>query len=357
MCPEAVTEQGAELQQPRPRDPEGIRQMEGLKKAAIFLISLDEDAAARVLAQLSEDEAKALSKEILSLGLVDKSRVARVIREFNKLINLSDFIKAGGADQAFTLLKKSFPADVANQIIRMLSKEQMQLPFDFLKPLEPDTILPFLQKEHPQTIAVILSHLEAQQAADIISHLPAETQSDIVFRIATLENTSPEAIKQVESGLKKHISTLAFEEFQEVGGIKPCSEILNVLDRNVQGEILEKLDELDDSLSDQIKKLMFVFEDIMKVDDKGIQAVLKEVENQTLALALKGSTEEMKDKVLGNMSSRAAESIREEISFLGPVRVTDVQEAQQTIVDIVRRLEEAGEIMIAGRGGEGGMIE
>lgn len=356
MSTSVMTESQVEAQ-PRPRDREGMKIAEGLKKAAIFLISLDEEIAARVLAQLSEDEAKVLSKEILNLGLVDKSRVARVVREFNKLINLSDFIKAGGADHAFKLLKKSFPSDVANQIIRMLSKEQMQMPFDFLKPLEPETILPFLQKEHPQTIAVILSHLEAAQAADIISALPQETQSDIVLRIATLENTSPEAIKQVESGLKKYISTLAFEEFQEVGGVKPCSEILNVLDRTRQGEILEKLEEVDMDLSDQIKKLMFVFEDILKVDDKGIQAVLKEVENRALAMALKGSSEQVQEKILANMSQRAAESIREEISFLGPVRVTDVQEAQQSIVDIVRRLEEAGEIMIAGRGGEGGMIE
>jgi flagellar motor switch protein FliG len=339
------------------RTEERGRQAEGLRKAAILLIALDEDVAAEVLGQLGEEEAKLLSREILNLGLVDKSQVAKVVREFQKLINLSEFIKAGGAEHAFNLLKKSFPPDVANQIIRMLSKDRLDLPFDFLKKLEIETLLPFIQNEHPQTIAVILSHLEPAQAAGILSKLPQESQSDIVRRIAMLDHTSPEAIKHVERGLQKSLSSMAFEEFQEVGGVKSCAEILNVLDRTLQSDILDNLDQDNTDITEEIRKLMFVFEDILRVDDRGVQGVLKEVENKTLALALKGASEALQGKILSNMSSRAADAIREEISFLGPVRVADVQAAQQSIVDIVRRLEDAGEVIIAGRGGEGAMIE
>ena len=191
----------------------------------------------------------------------------------------------------------------------------------------------------------------------MLGRLPPDRQSDIVKRIATIEHTSPEAIKQVELGLKKYMSSLSIEEFQEVGGVKTCAEILNVLDRTVEKSILESLESDDSGLSDEIKKLMFVFEDIANVDDRGIQAILKEVENKQLAFALKSSTPELQEKILSNMSARAAESVKEEMEFLGPVRVSDVQESQQAIVEVARRLEEAGEIVIAGRGGEGELIE
>ena len=334
--------------------------LDGLRKAAVFLVSIDEETAAEIMRQLTDDEAKILSKEIMNLGIVDKGDLSRVLHEFQKLINLSDFIKKGGSAHAFTLLKKSFPADVASQIIRTLSREKMDLPFVFMKNLEAETILPFLQNEHPQTIALVLSYVDPSQAAEILGKLSEDLRSEIVKRIATLDQASPEAVKQVESGMRSYLSTLALEEFQEVGGVKSCAEILNSLDRDSQKGILGNLEEAqegDDDLSGAIKKLMFVFEDVIHVDDRGIQAVLKEVDNRQLAVALKGASKELGDKILGNMSKRAAESIREEISFLGPLKRTDVEASQQAIVDIVRRLEEAGEVSIAGRGGEGEMIE
>ena len=330
---------------------------EGLRKAAIFLVTLEEDVAAEVFKKLSDQEAKILSQEIVRLGFVDNEQIQAVLEEFRELFSISGVIREGGADHAFNLLRKSFPPDTANRIINLLAEEQQPRAFEFLKNAEVESLYPYLQEEHPQTIALVLAHMEPAKAASMLGRLPPDRQSDIVKRVATIEHTSPEAIKQVELGLKKYMSSLSFEEFQEVGGVKTCAEILNVLDRSVEKSILEALESDDPGLSDEIKKLMFVFDDIAGIDDRGIQAILKEVENKQLALGLKSATPELQEKILSNMSTRAAESVKEEIEFLGPVRVSDVQEAQQAIVEIARRLEEAGEIVIAGHGGEGEMIE
>jgi len=330
---------------------------EGLRKAAIFLVTLEEEVAAEVFKRLSDKEAKILSQEIIRLGFVDNAHVEKVLEEFQELCRISSVIREGGADHAFNLLRKSFPPETANRIIKLLAEEQQPHPFEFLKNADVESLFPYLQEEHPQTVALVLSYMEPQQSAAILGRLSPERQGDIVRRIAMIEHTSPEAIKQVEIGLKKYLRSATFEDFQEVGGVKTCAEILNVLDRNVEKTILENLEAEDTELTDKIKKLMFVFDDITNVDERGIQAVLKEVDNKQLALALKSATPELRDKILANMSQRAAAAVKEEIEFLGPVRVADVQEAQQSIVEIVRRLEESGEIIIAGRGGEGELIE
>ncbi len=331
--------------------------LDALRKAAIFLVTLEEDVAAEVFKRLSDREAKILSQEIVRLGFIGNEQIEGVLEEFRKLFRVTGVVREGGTERAANILRRSFPPETANRIIRLLSEDTHSHPFEFLKNAEVESLYPYLQEEHPQTLALVLSYMEPRKAAAVLRRLPPERQSDIVKRIATIEQTSPEAIKQVELGLKKYLSSLSMEEFQEVGGVKTCAEILNVLDRTVERSILENIEDDDSELADHIKKLMFVFEDIAKVDDRGVQAVLKEVDNKQLALALKSASEELKEKIFSNMSQRAAESVKEEIEFLGPVRVSDVQEAQQAIVAIVRRLEEAGELVIAGRGGEGELIE
>lgn len=329
----------------------------GLKKAAMFLVSLDDDTANEVLSKLSRDEAELLSKEIVNLGGVNKPDLSRVLREFQMLINLGDFIEESGSDNALPLLKKSFSSDVADPIMGRSTDELAETPFDFMKNLETETLLPFLQNEHPQTVALVLSYLEPAQAADILGRMAEDLRSQVVKRIASLDQTSLEAVKQVESGLRDYLSSLGLQEYQEVGGVRSCAEILNSLDRDSQKGILDSLYQDQSELSDSIKKLMFVFEDVIHVDDLGIQAALEEVDNRQVALALKSASDALKDKILGSMSPGVAESIREEISCLGPVKRADVEASQQVIVDIVRRLEEEGEVSISGRGGEGEMID
>ena len=330
---------------------------EGLRKAAILLVTLEEEVASEVFKRLSDKEAKILSQEIIRLGFVDNEQLQNVLEEVREFFGISGVAREGGADHAYNLLRKSFPSDTADRIINLLAEDDQQHPFEFLKNAEVESLYPYLQEEHPQTIALVLAHMEPGKAASVLGRLPADSQSDIVKRIATIEHTSPETIKQVESGLKKSMSSLSFGEIQDVSGVKACAEILNVLDRRVEKTVLESLETDDSELSNEIKKLMFVFEDVVGIDDRGIQAILKEVDNNQLALALKTSTPELQEKILSNMSTGESKALKKEMEFLGPVRVSDVQDAQQGIVEIARRLKEAGEVVIAGRGGEGGLIE
>jgi len=214
----------------------------------------------------------------------------------------------------------------------------------------------FLQEEHPQTIALVLSHVPSGMATEILSSLATDRQIEVVSRIANMDQTSPDVIKEVERGLEKRLAGLVSERFERVGGVEAVAEILNMAGRATEKAILEGLEEDDPQLVEEIRRLMFVFEDIIRVNDKGIQSVLKEIENEELALALKTSSDELKNKIFNNMSERAAQLIKEEMEFMGPVRVSDVETAQQKIVDVVRHLEDAGEVIIAGRGGEKELI-
>ncbi|MBN1421129.1 MAG: flagellar motor switch protein FliG [Planctomycetes bacterium] len=336
------------------RDPGAlIGDMDGLRKAAVLLISLDEEAASEVLKHLSDQEAERVTKEIARLGVVEKDTIARTLTEFRDLREAQCFIREGGFDHAIRLIQRSLPEGRASRIVNLLETQEQNVPFSFLRNSESESLFTLLSEEHPQTIALVLSYMEAAKAAEIIARLSPERQYDIIKRIATLEHTSPEAIKHVEAGLKRYLASLAFEEYQEVGGIRTVAEILNVMERATEKAILENLEDERPELADEIKKLMFVFEDILLVDDRGIQNVLKEISNQQLALALKTASPELKDKVFRNMSKRAAELVQEEIQYMGPVRVADVEGAQQAVVDVVRRLEESGEVVITGRGHEG----
>ncbi len=347
---------------PKPTEPaadSGVENFEGIRKAAIFILSLDEDTASEVMKNLDVRDAELIAREIARLGVVDRKTVAQVLQEFSELSKAQEFIRQGGTEQAIKLVHKAFPESTANRLARVIEtqKETQKLhPFAFLKNTEVDSLHTFLQEEHPQTIALVLSYAESAKAAEVLSKFTPERQFDIVKRISHLEHTSPEAIKQVESGLKKYLTSLAFEEFQEIGGVKTVAEILNVIDRQTEKAILENLESDSPDLAEQIKKLMFIFEDIIHVDDKGVQNVLKEIENRKLALALKTASPELKEKIFRNMSQRAADMVKEEISYLGPVRVADVEAAQQEIVDVVRRLEESGDVVVLGRGVEGDLI-
>jgi flagellar motor switch protein FliG len=257
----------------------------------------------------------------------------------------------GGLDYAKALLQNYLDPKMADKIIQQISQHVQQTPFAFLQKAESANLLTFIQDEHPQTIALIVSHLPFHKSAEVLQGLPAQKQVEVVKRVANMEQTNPEVIKEVEAGLEIRLANLLSQSFEKAGGVPTVAEMLNLIDRSTEKSIMEGLEAEDPDLVEQIRRLMFVFEDILLVDPKGIQAVLKEVDNDELAMALKTASDELKDAILGNMSARAQELIREDMEYMGPVRITDVESSQQRIVDIVRRLEESGEIIIAGRGG------
>jgi flagellar motor switch protein FliG len=250
------------------------------------------------------------------------------------------------------LLERSLPAEEAAVIMEGLEQSIQMTPFHFLQKAEAASLVTFVQDEHPQTIALILTHLQAKQAAEVLAALQPKKQIEVVRRVATMGQTTPEAIRQVEKGLESKLSTIVSQDLERSGGVESIAEILNLVDRTTEKGILESLEESDAELVEKIRRLMFVFDDILLVDNKGIQQVLKEVDQEELALALKGASEDVKAKIFGNMSERAASLIKEDMEYMGPVRLSDVEAAQQRIVDVVRRLEEAGELIIQGRGGE-----
>ena len=338
------------------RKEKAAREPNGLQKAAILILSLDEETASRVLRALPEPEAELITREIARLWIIEKEVVAQVLAEFSELVRFQELIRAGGPDRAQELIRKTFPPATAQRLTRLLDAQKRSAPFAFLKNAELDSLHAFLEEEHPQTAALVLSYLEPSKAAELLRKMPSERQFDVVRRIAHLEHSSPETIKHVESGLQKRLSSLAFERPEEVGGVKTVAGILNVLDRATERAILDDLEADSPEAVEEIKKLMFVFEDIVKVDDRGVQNLFKEVDTKRLALALKTASPELKEKLFRNLSQRAAEMVKEEIEFLGPVRVADVERAQEEIVEIVRRLEEAGEVIILGRGAEGELV-
>ena len=331
-------------------------ELTGLQKAAILFVSLDEEVAASIFRLLPDEDAERITTQIAGLGMVGKERIRAVVNEFRDLATVCRFLREGGMDYATRRIETSFPPAKASCLTRILESQKQNIPFTYLKNTETESLLTFLGEEHPQTIALVLSYMEPSKAAEILRKSPPERQLDIVTRIAALEHTSPEAIRHVESGLRRYLASLAFEEFQEVDGIKTVAELLKALEPEAAASILENLDEEKAELADQIRKRMVVFEDILLVDDRGIQTLLKGVKDKELAVALKTASPELKDKMIRNMSKRTAELVRQEMAYLGPVRVADVEAAQQTIVDVVRRLHEQGLATLSGRGGEGDFV-
>ena len=330
--------------------------LSGVRKAAVLLVALRQDTAARVMRGLERDRVEELSREIAAIDSIAPEVRDHVIREFYNLLMARQYADAGGMSWARTLLQKTLPPDEARRVIGIIEHQVHETPFSFLQKTEKENLVTFLQEEHPQTIALVLSHVPSGMATDILSALPTERQIEVVSRIANMDQTSPDVIKEVERGLEKRLAGLVSERFERVGGVQAVAEILNMAGRSTEKAILEGLEQKNPQLVEDIRRLMFVFEDIIRVNDKGIQAVLKEIENDELALALKTATDDLKKKVFSNMSERAAQLIKEEMEFMGPVRISDVEASQQRIVDVVRRLEDAGEVIISGRGGEKELI-
>ncbi len=334
----------------------GIKKdLTGRQKAAIFLVTLGSEISSEIFKHLREDEIEALTFEIARLDNIDSEDRDTVLMEFKELMMAQDFITSGGIDYARELLEKSLGAQKAVDIINRLTSSLQVRPFDFIRRTDPAHLLNFIQQEHPQTIALILAYLEPQKASIILASLPHEIQSDVSKRIATMDRTDPNILREVERVLEKKLSTLSSEDYTAAGGVENIVEILNMVDRSTEKTIIESLEEEDPELAEEIKKRMFVFEDIVLLDDRAIQKVLREVDTGELAKALRGVEAEVQDKIFRNMSKRAASMLKEEMEYMGPVRLKDVEETQQKIVSIIRKLEDQGEIVVA-RSGEDEMV-
>lgn len=326
--------------------------LNGKQKAAILLISLGPDVSASVYKHLSEEEIEKLTLEISGVRKVEAKDKEEIMDEFHTIALAQDYISQGGIGYAKTVLEKALGNDRATAIINRLTSSLQVRPFDFARKADPGQILNFIQNEHPQTIALILSYLDASQAGQILSELPQDMQADVAKRIAVMDSTSPEIINEVEQILERKLSATVTQDYTQTGGIEAVVEVLNGVDRATERTILESLEIQDPELAEEIKKRMFVFEDIVTLDNKAIQRVIKDVENDDLMLSLKVASEEVKDIVFKNMSKRMVETFTEDMEYMGPVRLRDVEEAQSRIVAIIRRLEDAGEIIVARGGGD-----
>jgi flagellar motor switch protein FliG len=324
----------------------------GRRKAAMLLVRLGPEVASEVFKHLSEEEIEQLTVEIATVGSVDSKVANQVLEEFYGAAVAQEYVSQGGVKVAREILEKSFGSTRAMDILARLQGALQVTPFEFLRRVDPQHLLNFIQHEHPQTIALILAHLQSEHAAQILSSLPPELQTEVAMRLATMDRTIPEVIGDVERVLEQKIASVLSQEFSTAGGVEALAEVINRVDRQTEKLILETLDEENPELAAEIKKLMFVFEDIILLDDRSVQQVLKEVEQKELSLALKGASDEVKEKIFLNMSQRAADMIKEDMEYMGPVRVRNVEEAQQRIVAVIRRLEEMGEIEILRAGEE-----
>ncbi|MDR1419349.1 MAG: flagellar motor switch protein FliG [Treponema sp.] len=331
------------------------KEFTGRQKAAIFLVTIGSEISAEIFKYLREDEIETLTFEIARLETIEPEQKDAVLQEFQELMMANQFISTGGIDYARELLEKSLGSQKAIDIINRLTSSLQVRPFDFIRRTDPAHLLNFIQQEHPQTIALILAYLEPNKASIILQNLPHEVQSDVARRIATMDRTSPEVLREVERVLEKKLSTLSSEDYTTAGGVESIVEILNLVDRASEKQIIEALEDEDPELAEEIKKRMFVFEDIVMLDDRAIQKVMREVDSQELAKALKSVDTEVQDKIFRNMSKRAASMLKEDMEYMGPVRLKDVEEAQQKIVSIIRHLEDTGEIVVA-RSGEDELV-
>ncbi|CAH0256966.1 flagellar motor switch protein FliG [Peribacillus sp. Bi134] len=324
----------------------------GKQKAAILLISLGPDVSASVYKHLSEEEIERLTLEISGVRKVDSRDKEEILEEFHNIALAQDYISQGGIGYAKQVLEKALGTDQATAIINRLTSSLQVRPFDFARKADPGQILNFIQNEHPQTIALILSYLDPTQAGQILSELPQEVQADIARRIALMDSTSPEIINEVEQILERKLSATVTQDYTQTGGVEAVVDVLNGVDRSTERTILDALEIQDPELAEEIKKRMFVFEDIVTLDGRAIQRVVRESDNEDLKLSLKVASDEVKEIVFRNMSKRMVETFQEEMEYMGPVRLRDVEEAQSRIVAVIRRLEETGDIVIARGGGD-----
>lgn len=328
-----------------------IKKLSGRKKAAVLFIALGPELSSTIMKQLPEEDIEKISYEIANMDVVESDKQKEVLNEFLEMHQAQYYLLKGGVEYAKQVLERTVGPAKANDYLRKLSAAAKKQPFSRLRKTDPRHLVNFIGNEHPQTIALILSYLDPEQAAMVLGALPQEKQADIAKRVATMETTSPEIIKEVEAVLDQKLSTVVEEKFTTAGGVQAIVDILNRVDRGTERIILETLEQEDPELADDIRNRMFVFEDINILDDMAIRRILREIETKELAKALKGSSDELLNRIFRNMSQRAGEMLKEEMDFLGPIRLREVEEAQQNIVRTVRRLDEAGEIIIS-RGGE-----
>ncbi|MCR4419883.1 MAG: flagellar motor switch protein FliG [Clostridia bacterium] len=332
-----------------------LSRLSGLRKAAVLLITLGPELSAAILKQFPQEDIERISSEIANTSAVSPEIQQAVVEEFLELSEAQQYILRGGVKYAREVLERTVGPQRAQEIIRKLTESSAIRPFSLVRKTDPRQLLNFITGEHPQTISLILSYLDPEQAAVILGALPEEQQIDIAKRIAQMERTSPEIVREVEKALEGRLSTLVGQDFTAVGGVKALVDILNRVDRGTEKTILEALDQEDPELAEEVRKRMFVFEDIVTLDDNSIRRVLREVDMKDLAYALKGSSEEVRQRIFRNLSQRAGEMLREDMEMLGPVRLRDVEAAQSKIVQIIRRLDETGEIIIS-RGGEDAIV-
>ena len=326
--------------------------LNGVQKAAILLIALGPEKSAQIFKHLKEDEIEELTLEIANTRSISPNLKEEVIEEFYQVCLAQQYIAEGGIGYAKELLEEALGDERAQDVITKLTASLQVRPFEFIRKTEPSQVLNFIQDEHPQTIAMILSYLSAGQASLIIGALPPEKQADVAKRIAMMDRTSPEVIKEVERVLERKLSSLINQDYSIAGGVDAVVNILNTVDRGTEKRIMESLEIEEPELAEEIRKKMFVFEDILLLDDRAIQRVLRDVDNSDLGVALKGANDEVQAAIFKNLSSRLEAMIKEDMEFMGPVRMKDVEEAQQKIVGIIRKLEDSAEIVISRGGGD-----
>jgi len=324
----------------------------GTQKAAILLIALGPEKSSQIFKHLKEEEIEQLTLEIANTRSVSPEAKEQIINEFYQICIAQQYIAEGGIGYAKDLLEKALGSDKAMEVIGRLTSSLQVRPFEFIRKTEPSQLLNFIQDEHNQTIALILSYLSPTQASMVLAALPQEKQADVARRIAQMDRTSPDVIKDVEDILERKLSSLVTQDYTIVGGVDAIVQILNSVDRSTEKHIMETLEIEDAELAEEIRKKMFVFEDILSLDDRSIQRVLREVDNNDLGIALKGSGEEVQNVIFNNLSKRLATMIKEEMEYMGPVRLKDVEESQQKIVNIIRKLEDSAEIVISRGGGD-----
>ncbi|MGL6173047.1 MAG: flagellar motor switch protein FliG [Cellulosilyticaceae bacterium] len=330
----------------------GRQQITSKQKAAMLLISLGPEKSAKVFKYLKEEEIEELTLEIANIKAVSSKDKEEVLQEFYEICLAQEYISEGGIAYAKQLLEQALGAEKAIDVVNKLTMALQVRPFEFARKTDAAQLLNFIQNEHPQTIALILSYLKPSQASAIITALPVDKQADIAKRIAVMDRASPDVINEIEKEFEKRLSTLVSEEYTTIGGVDSIVDIINLVDRATEKNIMEHLEIEDPELADTLKKRMFVFEDIVTLDSRYIQRVLREVDNHELAIALKGTNETVKEVIFNNVSNRLATMIQEDLEYMGPKRMKEIEDAQQRIVNVIRKLEEVGEVVISRGGGD-----
>lgn len=324
-----------------------LAKLRGNKKAAVLLVSIGSERAAEVFSHLHDEEIEALSLEMAKLQFLDPEIAAGVLEEMAATVEAVDSLSAGGVEYARDVLERALGSERAREIIGRLSSVIEKRPFEFLRRTPPEQVVTFLRNESPQTVALVVANLHTTLAAAVLSNLPESEQPEIALRIARMSETNPDVVKQVEAVMKEKLASVVQQDVSAAGGVKSLADILNLADRSTERNVLDSITETDESLGSEVRRLLFVFEDIVKLDDRSIQLILREADQKDLALALRGVGEDVKQRILGNMSERGAQMLVEEMAFSPPQRKRDIEDAQGRVVAIVRKLEEAGAVVLS----------